>query len=169
LESFSSLSTPVTNTAGNAPGKSSYANFTVWVKLYGVPVTAFSEDGLSAIISMGTLLMLDSYTSDMYMQSWGMSSYSRVMIELRADVKLKDNIFVAMPKITREGHYTCNVRVEYEWKPSRCAGEKKTMKKLSQTSRGVLVGPKTGKLRLLDNDGNSLVPTGIVESDSEVE
>nr|GFB17393.1 hypothetical protein [Tanacetum cinerariifolium] len=26
-----------------------------------------------------------------------------------------------------------------------------------------------GKLRLLDNDGNSLVPTGIVESDSEVE
>nr|GEY40548.1 serine/threonine-protein kinase HT1-like [Tanacetum cinerariifolium] len=133
--------------------------------------------------------------------------YARVMIELRADVKLKDNIFVAMPKITREGHYTCNVRVEYEWKPSRCssfkvfghiheecpkntdAGEKKTMKKLSQTSRGVLVGPKTGfkpqkeyrpvlkkpnasssgKLRLLDNDGNPLVPTGIMESDSEVE
>ncbi|GJU25619.1 hypothetical protein Tco_1164240 [Tanacetum coccineum] len=26
-----------------------------------------------------------------------------------------------------------------------------------------------GKLRLLDNDGNPLVPTGIVESDSEVE
>ncbi|GKG06557.1 hypothetical protein Tco_0329526 [Tanacetum coccineum] len=26
-----------------------------------------------------------------------------------------------------------------------------------------------GKLRLLDNDGNLLVPTGIVESDSEVE
>nr|GFD08623.1 hypothetical protein [Tanacetum cinerariifolium] len=26
-----------------------------------------------------------------------------------------------------------------------------------------------GKLRLLDNDGNSLVPTGTVESDSEVE
>nr|GFD21841.1 hypothetical protein [Tanacetum cinerariifolium] len=28
LESFPSLSTPVTNTVGNAPGKSSYANFT---------------------------------------------------------------------------------------------------------------------------------------------
>ncbi|GJU86581.1 RNA-directed DNA polymerase, eukaryota, reverse transcriptase zinc-binding domain protein [Tanacetum coccineum] len=67
-----------------------------------------------------------------------------------------------MPKITREGHYICNVRVEYEWKPPRCssckvfghihkecpknigAGEKKTMKKPSQTSRGVLVGPKIG-------------------------
>ncbi|GKA04460.1 hypothetical protein Tco_0683580 [Tanacetum coccineum] len=84
------------------------------------------------------------------------------MIELRADVELKDNIVVAMPKITREGHYTCNVRVEYEWKPPRCssckvfghiheeclkntgAGEKKTVKKPSQTSRGVPVGPKMG-------------------------
>ncbi|GJV39930.1 hypothetical protein Tco_1418370 [Tanacetum coccineum] len=84
---------------------------------------------------------------------WGRSSYARVMIKLRADVELKDNIVVAMPKITREGHYTCNVHVEYEWKPLRCssckvfghiheeclknigAGEKKTVKKPSQTSR----------------------------------
>ncbi|GJU37466.1 putative ribonuclease H-like domain-containing protein [Tanacetum coccineum] len=75
-------------------------------------------------------------------------------------VELKDNIVVAMPKIIKEGHYTCNVRVEYEWKPPRCssckvfghihkecpkntcAGEKKTVKKPSQTSRGVPVGPK---------------------------
>ncbi|GKB67747.1 hypothetical protein Tco_0929159 [Tanacetum coccineum] len=63
------------------------------------------------------------------------------MIELRSDVELKDNIVVAVPRITREGHYTCNVCVEYEWKPPR----------------------------LLDNNGNPLVPTGIVESDSEVE
>ncbi|GKA04459.1 retrotransposon protein, putative, ty3-gypsy subclass [Tanacetum coccineum] len=42
----------------------------VWVKLHGVPVTAFSEDGLSAIATkLGTPLMLDSYTSDMCMQS----------------------------------------------------------------------------------------------------
>ncbi|GKC84700.1 retrotransposon protein, putative, ty1-copia subclass [Tanacetum coccineum] len=94
----------------------------VWVELHGVPVTAFSEDGLSAIATkLGTPLMLDSYTSDMCMQSWGRSSYARVMIELRADVELKDNIIVAMPKIIREGHYICNVRVEYEWKPPRCA------------------------------------------------
>ncbi|GJT17088.1 hypothetical protein Tco_0875794 [Tanacetum coccineum] len=73
----------------------------VWVKLYGVPVTAFSEDGLSGIATK------------------------------LADVELKDNIFVAMPKITREGHYAC-------------AGEKKTVKKPSQTSRGVPVGPKIG-------------------------
>ncbi|GJY64281.1 hypothetical protein Tco_0465741 [Tanacetum coccineum] len=82
----------------------------------------------------------------------GRSSYARVIIELQADVELKDNIVMVMPKITREGHYTCNVCVEYEWKPPRCssckvfghiheecpkntgAGEKKIVKKPSQTS-----------------------------------
>nr|GEV05673.1 glucomannan 4-beta-mannosyltransferase 9-like [Tanacetum cinerariifolium] len=192
----------------------------VWVKLHGVPVTAFNEDGLSAIATkLGTPLMLDSNTSDMCIQSWGRSSYARVMIKLRADVELKDKIVMAMPKTTREGHYTC-------------VDEKKTVKKPTQTSRGVSVsnlnpfdvlnlvdnddefgtneettnlvnngatssgssfmnidndgefvshtpiGEKIdkierqiceGKLRLLDNDKNPLVPTGIMESVSEVE
>ncbi|GJV91656.1 hypothetical protein Tco_1539469 [Tanacetum coccineum] len=95
----------------------------VWVKLCDVPVTVFIKDGLSAIVTkLGTALMLDSYTSHMCMQSWGRSSYARAMIELRADVELKDNIVVAMPKITREGFYTCKIRVEYEWKPLRKDG-----------------------------------------------
>nr|GEU57257.1 hypothetical protein [Tanacetum cinerariifolium] len=113
-----------------------------------------SENGLSAIATkLGTPLMLDSYTSDMCMQSWGRLSYARVMIQLQADVELKHNIVVAMLKIIREGHYICKVRVEYEWKPPRCAsckvfrhiheecsknicvGEKKTLRKPSQTSR----------------------------------
>ncbi|GJS68639.1 putative reverse transcriptase domain-containing protein [Tanacetum coccineum] len=93
----------------------------VWVKLYGVPMTAFSEDGLSAIATkIGTPLMLDSYTSNKCIQSWGRSSYARALIEVRADVELKDNIVVAMPKLGEEGFYTCNVRVEYEWKTPRC-------------------------------------------------
>nr|GEX27100.1 hypothetical protein [Tanacetum cinerariifolium] len=248
LGSFPSLSTPVTTTAGNAPGKSLYAYVTgkpsgkklnihtlftpggngidvvvpvdsiratnamlengpwfirnnpvilkkwhpnenllkkdvsiipVWVKLYGVPVTAFSDDGRS--------------------------SYAKVMIELRADVELKDNIVLVMPRIKGEGYYTCNIR---------------NLKKTSQTPKGISVGqnmrfkPKQvfqlvskmstantsgkkmnnsestkevsksnpfevltsfdndmdlGKLRFMDNDGNLLVSTGIVESDSEVE
>ncbi|GJZ05077.1 putative reverse transcriptase domain-containing protein [Tanacetum coccineum] len=71
----------------------------VLAKLYGVPVTVFNEDGLSSIAT----------------------KLGQAMIELRADVELKDNIVVAMPKITREGYYTCNIHVEYEWKPPRCA------------------------------------------------
>ncbi|GJR54776.1 copia protein [Tanacetum coccineum] len=69
----------------------------VWVKLHGVPVTAFSEDGLSAFAT------------------------KLVMIEIRAGVERKDNIVVAMPRHTRELHYTCNVRVKYEWKLPRCS------------------------------------------------
>ncbi|GJZ33035.1 hypothetical protein Tco_0578471, partial [Tanacetum coccineum] len=75
-------------------------NVLVWVKLHNVPVIAFCEDCLSAIaMRLGTPLMLNSYTFDMCLQSWGRSSYDRVMIELRADVELKDNIVVVMPKI----------------------------------------------------------------------
>ncbi|GJR94405.1 hypothetical protein Tco_0266579 [Tanacetum coccineum] len=103
---------------------SSLALWMVWmqclkmVKLHGVPVTTFCEDGLSVIATkLGTSLMLESYTSDMYMQYWGRSSYARAMIEVQADVELKDNIVAAMPKITREGYYTYNIRVEYKWKP----------------------------------------------------
>ncbi|GKB32498.1 putative reverse transcriptase domain-containing protein [Tanacetum coccineum] len=69
--------------------KEDVGNVPVWVKLHGVPVTAFSEDGLSVIATkLGTPLMLDSYTFDMCLQSWGGSSYARVMIELRVDVEL---------------------------------------------------------------------------------
>nr|GEW76805.1 zf-CCHC domain-containing protein/DUF4219 domain-containing protein/UBN2 domain-containing protein [Tanacetum cinerariifolium] len=51
------------------------------------------EEGFGAIdTKLGTPLMLDSYTSDMCMQSWGWSSYDRAMIKLRAFVELKDNI-----------------------------------------------------------------------------
>ncbi|GJY06734.1 copia protein [Tanacetum coccineum] len=100
----------------------------VWVKLHGVPVTAFNDDDLSAIATkLGTPLMLNSYTSDMCMQSWGRSSYAKVMIELRADLELKDNIVVAMPRIRirGEGHYLCTLRIvrrEY------CAREKKNVR-----------------------------------------
>nr|GEW13881.1 hypothetical protein [Tanacetum cinerariifolium] len=138
-------------------------NVPVWVKLHGVPITAFSEVGLSAIATkLGTPLMLDSYTSAMCLQSWGRSSYARAMIELRADVELKDTIVVDMPKIMGKGYYTCTVRVEYEWKPPRCScckifghtqeecpmntglGVARNVKKPSQTSRVVSVGSKMG-------------------------
>ncbi|GJZ93948.1 copia protein [Tanacetum coccineum] len=143
--------------------KDDVRNVPVWVKLHGVPITAFSEDGLSAIaIKLGTPLMLDSYTFDMCFQSWGRSSYFRVMIELRDDVELKDTIVVAMPKNMGVGYYMFTVRVEYEWKPPRCScckvfghiqeeypkniglGVANNWKKPSQTSQGVLVGPKKG-------------------------
>nr|GEX48735.1 hypothetical protein [Tanacetum cinerariifolium] len=208
-ESFPKLTMPVTSTVGNALGKSSYANIT------GKPSGKKVRDAMLKngpwFIRNNSLILKKWHPDENLLKEdvstvSGMSSFARVMIELRADVEFKDNIVMAMPKIIREGHYTC-------------VGEKKTMKKHSQTLRGVSVSPKIGfkpqkghrhvpkkpntssssnkkegveptikvcksnpfdvlnlvdnneefgKLRLLDNDGNLLVPTGIVESDSEV-
>ncbi|GKD21694.1 hypothetical protein Tco_1223397, partial [Tanacetum coccineum] len=53
--------------------KEEVSNVLIWVKFHGVPVTVFNEDGLSAI--------------------------GQAMIELRADVELKDTIVVAMLKL----------------------------------------------------------------------
>ncbi|GKC20378.1 proteasome subunit alpha type-5, partial [Tanacetum coccineum] len=118
--------------------KENVGNVPVWVKLHGVPVTAFSEDGLSVIATkLGTILMLDSCTFDMCLQSWGRSSYARVMIELRVDVELKDTIVVVMPKIMGEGYYRCTIRVEYEWNPPRHVSKKPTASSSGNKKKGV--------------------------------
>ncbi|GJW47327.1 hypothetical protein Tco_0078973 [Tanacetum coccineum] len=104
--------------------KQDVGNVSVWVKLHGVPLIAFSEDGLSAIATkLGTSLMLDSYTSDIYILSWGRSSYARALIEVQENMELKDNIVDECPK---------NIDSDVV----------KNMKKPSQTPRGVSVGPK---------------------------
>nr|GEU51910.1 hypothetical protein [Tanacetum cinerariifolium] len=272
LESFPSSTTPVTTIAGNAPGKSSYANITCKPSGKKVNVrTLFTHNGngIDVVVSVDSMHTIsERFANTAYDFFLGKkvaypvvanySSFAKVVIELRADIELKDHIVMAMPKITKEGHYTCNVRIEYDWKPPRCStckvfgnihkkcpkntgvGEKKIVKMPSQTYRGVLKGVKPtievsnsnpfdvlnlvdndvefgtntgntnlvineatssgfsfmninndeefssntpirekidkikrkicdGKLRLLDNDGNLLVPTGIVESYSEVE
>ncbi|GJV83330.1 hypothetical protein Tco_1523228 [Tanacetum coccineum] len=66
---------------------------------------------------------------DAMLENGPWSSYARAMIELRADVKLKDTVMVAMPKLVAEGFYICTVHIEYEWKPprnnARSSGKKK--------------------------------------------
>ncbi|GJX95815.1 retrovirus-related pol polyprotein LINE-1, partial [Tanacetum coccineum] len=105
-------------------------DMTVEISSIGLFSFQFSSmDGLDAMLENGlwfiqnNLLILKKWHPDVNLlkEDVSMSSYARAMIEFRADVELKDNIVVAMPKITREGHYTCNICVEYEWKPPRCA------------------------------------------------
>ncbi|GJW08085.1 hypothetical protein Tco_1570508 [Tanacetum coccineum] len=101
-------------------------NVPVWVKLHGIHVTAFTEDGLCAIATnIGTPLMLDLYTSDMCIQLWGRSSYARILIEIRSDVELKDTIVEECPK-------------------NPGLGVANNLKKPSQVPRGVPVGSKVG-------------------------
>ncbi|GKA18340.1 RNA-directed DNA polymerase, eukaryota, reverse transcriptase zinc-binding domain protein [Tanacetum coccineum] len=74
----------------------------------------------------------------------------RVMIELRVDVELKDNIVLAMPKITREGHYTCNVHVEYDGKTPRCSSCKYTTNSSGNKKKGAKPTIKVSNSNLFD-------------------
>ncbi|GJX79681.1 hypothetical protein Tco_0327830 [Tanacetum coccineum] len=124
LESIRNISECYANTVyGFFLGKR-LAYSVIEVKFHGVPMTAFNEDGLSVIATkLGTPVMLDSYTFDMCMQSWGRSSYTRAMIELQADVELKDTL--VCPK---------NIVLDVV----------KNMKNHIQAIRGVQVGLKVG-------------------------
>ncbi|XP_021968930.1 uncharacterized protein LOC110864167 [Helianthus annuus] len=94
----------------------------IWVKLHNVPISVYTDDGLSLLASkLGVPKSLDSYTADMCADFWGRSSYARALIEVSAENELKDHITIAIPKMDEEGYIMERVKVEYEWKPLRCA------------------------------------------------
>nr|GEY37152.1 hypothetical protein [Tanacetum cinerariifolium] len=122
----------------------------------GIGVSKESDDTMNEDTPVGVASAMQELILWLVLPlSWGRSSYARAMIELCVNMELNDNIVAAMPKINGEGHYTCNIRVEYEWKPLRrssckvfghnhvkCpkntgAGETKNVKKTSQASKGV--------------------------------
>ncbi|GJR24893.1 cytochrome P450 [Tanacetum coccineum] len=90
----------------------------------------------------------------------GMSSYSRAMIELRADVELKDTIAVAMPKLVGDGFYMFTIRVDYEWKPSRHVSNKNSASKSGNIKQGELSRQEVSNsnpfdaLNLVEDDDN---------------
>ncbi|GKC95162.1 reverse transcriptase domain-containing protein, partial [Tanacetum coccineum] len=93
----------------------------VWVKMYNVPVLAYSEDGLSLLgTQIGKPIMLDAFTSSMCVESWGRISFARALIEIDAVAGLKKEITMAIPVDEGDGHIMEIVRVEYEWKPPHC-------------------------------------------------
>nr|GEX41660.1 hypothetical protein [Tanacetum cinerariifolium] len=120
----------------------------------------------SIATNIGTPLMLDSYTPDMCNQSWGRSSYARALIEVQANVELKDNILVVMLELVGEGFYTCNVRVEYVWKPSILIVLPLLLKKNDKIKRLIIDGTAT----LVDDKGKPLTKVNSLgDHDSEDE
>ncbi|GKA95551.1 reverse transcriptase domain-containing protein [Tanacetum coccineum] len=93
----------------------------VWVKLYNVPVLAYSEDGLSLIATqIGKPIMLDAFTSSMCVESWGRINFARALIEICSHSTLKKEVTMAIPEDEGDGHIKEVIRVEYEWKPPHC-------------------------------------------------
>ncbi|GJX87592.1 putative RNA-directed DNA polymerase, eukaryota, reverse transcriptase zinc-binding domain protein [Tanacetum coccineum] len=64
----------------------------VWVILHNIPIIAFIEDGLSAMVTkIGTLVILDLYTS-----SWGRLDYACALIDIRAYGELKEEMIIVI-------------------------------------------------------------------------
>nr|GEV48382.1 hypothetical protein [Tanacetum cinerariifolium] len=94
----------------------------VWVKMHHVPIVAYSDIGLSLITTqIGKPLTLDSYTSNMCLNSWGRSTYVKALIEISAYVDLMDSLVISIPRCDKEGHTFATIDIEYEWTPPRCA------------------------------------------------
>ncbi|GKC90455.1 zinc knuckle CX2CX4HX4C containing protein, partial [Tanacetum coccineum] len=65
--------------------------------------------------------MLDSYTSNMYLSSWGRSTYARALIEVLANNEIMESLTIAIPVGKDKGHTLATIDIKYEWKPPRCS------------------------------------------------
>ncbi|GJT80868.1 protein LAZ1 [Tanacetum coccineum] len=93
----------------------------VWVKVHQVPIVAYSEDGLSIIVTqLGKPIMLDAFTNAMCAEPWGRLGFARALIEVMAEKDLKKEVTMAIPIVDGEGHTMAKIDVAYEWKPARC-------------------------------------------------
>ncbi|GJU16817.1 hypothetical protein Tco_1144783 [Tanacetum coccineum] len=93
----------------------------LWVKLHHVPIMAYLEVGLSLIATqLGRPIMMDSYTSNMCVSSWGRSTYAHILIEILAEKKLLESMVITILMSNEKGHSLATVEIEYEWKPPRC-------------------------------------------------
>nr|GEU94933.1 hypothetical protein [Tanacetum cinerariifolium] len=108
------------------------------------------------------------------------SSYARAMIELRADVVLKDTILVAMPKLKIISDVAKNLN-----NPRQATRGVQISKLTGKGSLNVTHGSASnnpiidkidilerqildGKIMFVDDDGKPLIPTGNMDSESEV-
>ncbi|GJS45931.1 zinc knuckle CX2CX4HX4C containing protein [Tanacetum coccineum] len=83
------------------------------VKLHDVPIQVFEEDGISLIATfIGKPVMLDSYTSSMCNESWGMSSFARCLIEVNSEAGLVDVVTIGIPSLSRDGFTKETIRVD---------------------------------------------------------
>nr|GEX72478.1 hypothetical protein [Tanacetum cinerariifolium] len=143
----------------------------IWVKLHGVPVTAFSEDGLSVIatkLGAGEKKTVKKPSQTSRGVPVGLKIGFKPQKEYRPITKKpnasssgnKKNGVVPTVEATSSGSSFMNIHNDGDFASNTPIGEK-----IDKIERQI----GKGKFRLSDNDGNPLVPTGIIESDSEVD
>ncbi|GJX13694.1 hypothetical protein Tco_0205452 [Tanacetum coccineum] len=130
IGSYPPLPTQVTSSAGNAPARLLDLFLLSFIAPRRLDATL---QKWSMFIQNNPLILNKFHPKRILLK--GRSSYTRAMIELRADVELKDNIVVAMPK-------------------TKGADEKTTLRGPSNFSRCFRMGPKNRIHK--DGDGDAL-------------
>ncbi|GJR94661.1 zinc knuckle CX2CX4HX4C containing protein, partial [Tanacetum coccineum] len=122
----------------------------VWVKMHHVPIAVYSEVGLSLITTqIGSPIILDTYTSNMCVRSWGKKEYARALIEISAERELMESIVIAIPLGKGKGHTLATIDIDYEWKPPLCS----TCKIFDHTNEKCPKLPKVIPTEVMDKDG----------------
>lgn len=92
--------------------KEEFKTIPVWVKLYGIPSTYWSSDGLSAIASrLGIPLYADGITAKA-----NRLEFARICVEMKVG-----SDFPLFFGVDTEYGETFEVRVEYSWRPLQCS------------------------------------------------
>nr|GEW18166.1 putative reverse transcriptase domain-containing protein [Tanacetum cinerariifolium] len=82
----------------------------------------YSMCGLNLITAkLGQLIKLDAHTSNMCLNSWGMNSYARVLVEISAKNDFVDSVVVAIPADKNKGYHMVSINIEFEYRPPRCS------------------------------------------------
>ncbi|GJX69537.1 hypothetical protein Tco_0305264 [Tanacetum coccineum] len=87
------------------------------------------------------------------MLTWGwFENYFCVLIDIRVDQELKDNMIIVIPNLEGNGYVLHTVWVEYEWKPPRCKVCKVLKFQFKSTKQVYQPVPKKNGAR--ENGGN---------------
>ncbi|GJX71997.1 RNA-directed DNA polymerase, eukaryota, reverse transcriptase zinc-binding domain protein [Tanacetum coccineum] len=94
----------------------------LWVKLYSVPIEAWTVNGISAIASsLGKPLIMDKTTTRICNEGKGRIGYARVLVEMQAEKEFKEKIEICYRSSDNQGKgFSKFVEVEYSWKPPVC-------------------------------------------------
>nr|GEX76306.1 hypothetical protein [Tanacetum cinerariifolium] len=104
----------------------------------------FSLSRMSLIITkLGRPIMLDAYTCNMCLKSWGHNNYAWALIEVSSKNVLVDSLVVAILILNGSGHTIETIDIEYEWQPPRCDTCNKFNHKDEQCPKQVKVAAPT--------------------------
>ncbi|GJX17729.1 RNA-directed DNA polymerase, eukaryota, reverse transcriptase zinc-binding domain protein [Tanacetum coccineum] len=101
--------------------KANPSKILVWIKLFNVPLEAWSIKGISTISSrLGKPIMMDQVTSNMCNKGTGRLGYARVLVEIEVVKGFLDSIEINYVDDQYKNKRTKWVKLEYAWKPIVC-------------------------------------------------